>query len=250
MKYSFFIFFLPALLSAQQPDSIPIGRVIYLHQISLAADNEDNGLASLLFNPSKSLYIHHGTPKETFETTSKNNTYDIVVGDPEGYPVYKLHAARKMHSKVSCHLVKGGCIVTDTLGAIEWAIHPERKMFGEYECRRATGVFGRREYEAWFAPDIPISSGPHKLAGLPGLILEAYTTDRKVQFLFNGLELSANVPGTIKMPSGIDVGMTHEELNWATIEHARNVEKSFRAQGQEVSITFVRDIIELLEDDK
>jgi len=139
MKYAFFILLLPILLSAQQPpDSIPIGRVIYLHQISLASDNENNGMASLLFNSEKSLYVHHGTPKETFQTLTDEGMPKVVVGDPEGYPVYKLHTSRKLHSKVPCHLVKGGCIVTDTLGAIEWAIHPERKMFGEYECRRAT----------------------------------------------------------------------------------------------------------------
>lgn len=250
MKHLFFTFFFPALLAARQPDSIPIGRVIYLHQINLASDNENNGMASLLFNSEKSLYVHHGTPKETFQTLTDEGMPKIVVGDPEGYPVYKLHTSRKLHSKVPCHLVKGGCIVTDTLGAIEWAIHPERKMFGEYECRRATGTFGRREYEAWFAPDIPISSGPHKLAGLPGLILEAYTTDRKVQFLFNGLELSANVPGTIKMPSGALTNMTQLELYRARIAHNQNVVNSFRAEGHDVSITFIRDTIEQLEDDK
>ena len=43
-----------------------------------------------------------------------------------------------------------------------------------YDCRLAKTDFRGRSYFVWFAPDLPISDGPWKFSGLPGLILEVY----------------------------------------------------------------------------
>lgn len=40
-----------------------------------------------------------------------------------------------------------------------------------YECMAAGTEFRGRRYTVWFAPDIPVSAGPWKFFGLPGLIL-------------------------------------------------------------------------------
>lgn len=41
-----------------------------------------------------------------------------------------------------------------------------------YDCRKATCRFRGRNYIAWFTPAIPVSNGPWKFSGLPGLILK------------------------------------------------------------------------------
>lgn len=41
-----------------------------------------------------------------------------------------------------------------------------------YNCNKATASFRGRNYTAWYAPDIPVSDGPWKFTGLPGLILK------------------------------------------------------------------------------
>lgn len=41
-----------------------------------------------------------------------------------------------------------------------------------YECHKATTIFNNRIYTAWYTKDIPISEGPYRFKGLPGLILE------------------------------------------------------------------------------
>lgn len=41
----------------------------------------------------------------------------------------------------------------------------------EYTCQKATCYFGGRNYEAWYTMEIPISDGPYKFNGLPGLIV-------------------------------------------------------------------------------
>jgi GLPGLI family protein len=242
------LLFLISFSIQAQSDSLPIGRVFYTQQVNLPADTDENGRTVLLFNQARSVYIHLGVPQTTNLSTDEDGMMHVNISDSEGYPIYKLHQEKKIFSKISCFKARGGCIITDTLGVIEWTLHPERKRLGTFECRRATGDFGNRTYEAWYAPDIPVSSGPHKLAGLPGLILEAYTPDKKVQFLFNSLEISPQTPGLIKKPSGKDIGMNYQEIKRAIIEHCISVEKLAASRGQTVTITVIRDLIEKIEE--
>ena len=56
----------------------------------------------------------------------------------------------------------------------EWAINMDSVMtILGMECHKATTKFRGRVWEVWFTEEIPISLGPWKLGGLPGLILKA-----------------------------------------------------------------------------
>mgnify|MGYP003452363209 CR=1 FL=1 len=48
--------------------------------------------------------------------------------------------------------------------------------------KTSSSSFRGRNYIGYFTPEIPISSGPFKFSGLPGLILELYDTKREVSF--------------------------------------------------------------------
>ena len=58
----------------------------------------------------------------------------------------------------------------------------------------ATADFRGRRWTAWFATDIPVSDGPWKLGGLPGLILEAYDEGQQHVFTAVGLERVKDEP--------------------------------------------------------
>ena len=53
----------------------------------------------------------------------------------------------------------------------EWTILNETMQWNTFKLQKATTEFGGRKWIAWFAPDIPISDGPYKFNGLPGLIV-------------------------------------------------------------------------------
>ncbi len=74
------------------------------------------------------------------------------------------------------------------LPKINWEITQEQKKIGTFDCQKATTRFRGRNYTAWFSPQIPVSDGPWKFHGLPGLILEAYDSEEQVQFLFTEIE--------------------------------------------------------------
>jgi GLPGLI family protein len=63
-------------------------------------------------------------------------------------------------------------VVHDSIPNIKWTLHSDTKLVGRFNCQKATCTFRCAEYTAWFSGEIPVSNGPWKLGGLPGLILE------------------------------------------------------------------------------
>lgn len=59
--------------------------------------------------------------------------------------------------------------------AQQWSIQQGDTTIMGYTCRQAQLSYGGRKWTAWYTEEIPVSSGPWKLYGPPGLIL--YATD-------------------------------------------------------------------------
>jgi GLPGLI family protein len=72
----------------------------------------------------------------------------------------------------------------------KWTVHNETQTILSHPCRKATCRFRGRDYIAWYATDIPISRGPYKFAGLPGLILKIADTENLYSFECTGIENS------------------------------------------------------------
>ena len=120
-------------------------------------------------------------PKDT--PGSENNdgfsvTKMIIIIDPdyEKYP-YKNFVIKDQKNDTLYFIVhryqKPDLYVTDTLHPMKWEILTnEHKTVLGYPCTAARTRFRGRTYKAWFTPEIPVSDGPWKFGGLPGLILE------------------------------------------------------------------------------
>lgn len=65
----------------------------------------------------------------------------------------------------------------------EWTINMDSitTILG-MECHYATTKFRGREWKVWFTGEIPVSLGPWKLGGLPGLILKATADNDFIKF--------------------------------------------------------------------
>ena len=64
----------------------------------------------------------------------------------------------------------------------DWIFTSDTLTVLGYLCKKATCLFRGRYYTAWYAPDIPLSNGPWKFNGLPGLILKVEDADRDYSF--------------------------------------------------------------------
>jgi GLPGLI family protein len=62
-------------------------------------------------------------------------------------------------------------IIYDTATDMIWRVTSDTVTINNYLCTKAITRFRGRNYEAWFAIDIPLPCGPLKFGGLPGLIL-------------------------------------------------------------------------------
>jgi GLPGLI family protein len=72
---------------------------------------------------------------------------------------------------------------TENIENIKWQFYPdETKELLGYNCKKAMCTFRGRDYEVWYAPDIPVNAGVWKFSGLPGLILHITDTKKQVQF--------------------------------------------------------------------
>ncbi len=69
--------------------------------------------------------------------------------------------------------------VNEPFPKMNWELSEKKedvKKINNYLCNKATLKFRGRNYIAWYTTKIPISFGPWKFTGLPGLILEIYDT--------------------------------------------------------------------------
>lgn len=66
---------------------------------------------------------------------------------------------------------------------LSWKIVPDtvREVAG-YTCKKATTTFAGRNYVAWFTLEVPISEGPYKFWGLPGLIVKIYDLQQQHRY--------------------------------------------------------------------
>ena len=75
---------------------------------------------------------------------------------------------------------------------IDWVIvEDSTKTILDYQCVMATTDYHGRKWTIWFTPEIPLTDGPWKFCGLPGLIMEASEPSGQHCFTVTGIETSS-----------------------------------------------------------
>ncbi|TCC98297.1 GLPGLI family protein [Pedobacter psychroterrae] len=75
----------------------------------------------------------------------------------------------------------------DKVGKLNWELVEVTDTIAGYPCQKAILKFRGRNYAAWFTTEIPVSDGPWKFSGLPGLILKVEDADQLFSFSLIGL---------------------------------------------------------------
>ena len=121
------------------------------------------------------------------------------------YPHKRLKTYIYKNYPEGCMTVTDGLILqdycyVDSLHTQTWTMGDSTREVLGYMCQQATADFRGRRWTAWFATDIPVSDGPWKLGGLPGLILEAYDEGQQHVFTAVGLERVKDEPIIFNRP--------------------------------------------------
>lgn len=106
-----------------------------------------------------------------------------------------------------------------------WQLYPDTKVIANMLCKKAETAFRGRKYIAWYTTSIPVSAGPWKLHGLPGVILEAESEDEKVKFIAESIvfpsDVSENIPKDIKDKLSVKESIPGEYLSFEEFKKVR-----------------------------
>ncbi len=86
-------------------------------------------------------------------------------------PTYKLVQEKPTLFNIRYATVEGHWEIEDTAN-LEWKLGNQTDSIAGFPCHNAFTYFRGRHYEAWYTTEIPISKGPYKFGGLPGLIVQ------------------------------------------------------------------------------
>ncbi len=103
--------------------------------------------------------------------------------------VYKDRSQKSLIFESRNFLVdKKNIPIADSLFPFQWHFTSQTKKIESYTCSKAICIWRGRAFSAWFTEEIPISEGPWKFGGLPGLILELYDEERNFYWKLSSLK--------------------------------------------------------------
>ena len=160
--------------------------------------------ASLIFDQHSSLFTHsqgqgpkifdRAGNEVSYETMSSTNVADkgvmfgIYIQDPIGNVYYKNSQTGEIIFREI--VINQPLLVREPEWIeFEWELTAETKTIGRFQCQAATTHFRGRTYKAWYTDEIPLSMGPWKFHGLPGLILEVEDAKGEVSFKAKAVEI-------------------------------------------------------------
>ncbi len=76
----------------------------------------------------------------------------------------------------------------EPLDVFQWQLADSSTTIGDFKANCAYTDYGGRRWVAWYTTDIPISDGPYKFRGLPGLIIRLYDDQKHYVFEMEKLE--------------------------------------------------------------
>lgn len=127
------------------------------------------------------LYVtnHESFYKTIFDnvhSTEKINTDNVLVVPPNESEyfseIYMNFKKKELYENLfERYAIKEYFSVYEKIPEMKWEFLEEEKMINNYKCKKAKTHFRGRTYIVWYTEEIPISIGPWKFNGLPGLIL-------------------------------------------------------------------------------
>lgn len=185
------LFVLPALNLAQEVYTTEY-EIQYSLEYSIFGEDLDNKQTEVLYlftSPETSVFMNQNTAKE--EEINENIQRIMKSGNIDMAKAGKT--TTDFHIQIYKNLPDERTIVKEEIASkdyvyqegqvpLEWNITHDSKEYSVYSVQKATTSFAGRDYEAWFTMEIPIPDGPYIFAGLPGLIVELYDTEKHYHF--------------------------------------------------------------------
>lgn len=235
------------MVHAQQPVPQTMTRIHYAVKFSLYEEqktaNEDEAILDIGSKVSH-FYSRNSVAREQIKDSvlaAGGSYYDVV--DALGRSVYPN---TRMKYQIWKNLPSRGMLTftdtnlkrfryTESLETPQWTLVGKDSIIADYPCQQAETFYRGRHWTVWFTPDIPVSEGPWKLHGLPGLILQA--EDSEHWFSFACIEIENAPYNELAVPDKKYVDCTRKEyedlvkLFWEAPDAFTQKVAGFKGQG-------------------
>ena len=163
-------------------------RFIYEYKFVSDSTKKDDVASEMMFldiakNSSKyysrEVYVQDSIMRADLEKQMKAgvSNFNIKRNDAKGKVRYKVtQDYQKNKTYLNVRIGSDSYKVLEDR-VLDWKILPEKEKIGNWEAQKATTEFGGRKWTAWFCEEIPLSDGPYKFKGLPGLIVKISDAD-------------------------------------------------------------------------
>lgn len=165
------LFFIPLSILAQG------NTLLFDYSTSYIHPNKNVYNSKLFVNKSKSTFYWNDQTEESTQMEGLN--LKITSLDTIG-TINQFHFSSNELN--SCFFFGKRIFIKEKIPEFKWSISSEKKEILGYLCYKAKVSFRGREYIAWFTNEIPISVGPWKFSGLPGVILEIKDVSNIIEF--------------------------------------------------------------------
>lgn len=216
----------------------------FIDAIGMGNANGEDCNAILKFNSSNTSYVSGKEVLEKVEDINTKKTYSSADGasvnislgmqvTPNGNQVIIDRKKNVLFSN-DIPTPTSKFFVKEEIPTFEWKINnKETKKIGKFDCISATTTFRGRTYTAWFVKAIPVPYGPWKLGGLPGLILEAYDTNKNVYWYFKSIEYPAP---NVQVETKILNNKLEEQKEFINLKEYAQKQKEYAIKTNERSI--------------
>jgi len=254
MKYKILLFIIINSFCYSQKGIIYYG---YIDAIGVGNAKGQESNSYMVFNKEMSYYV---TAKDSLERNENKNSQTIIEDEENGGgSIYNGMKVSEEGDQVVYHIKKNTMwsnilyikqiYVKEVAPKINWKITKETKKIGKFNCKKATANFRGRDYTAWFTMEVALPFGPWKLNGLPGLILEAYDTNKNVYWAFKSVQFPSKIKENVKYMSipSKQKFMTYSEFKKLQQDEIQKADDKQKIMGKQFpNITFIPPKLNLL----
>ncbi|MEJ5106069.1 MULTISPECIES: GLPGLI family protein [Chryseobacterium] len=161
-------------------------RFVYEYKMKSDIDHKDSLVTDYmnLDSDGKTSYFYNAVKYERDSVYQADKNLKVLFKS-KNYDRSLSYIIEKDYSKREANLYDkyktANLVITDS-EVPKWSVEKEFLNINGMNCQKAVARYKGREWEAWFSKDYPISDGPYKFNGLPGIVVRIKDIDNEHVF--------------------------------------------------------------------
>jgi GLPGLI family protein len=226
------------------------GRAVYKYKFNFSSSTSDTLTGELYFNDLGESYYYSSN---NAIVKQENSIHQSEQKQPSKYKikdsviVYRNALTREHFFKKNAFFKT--YLVADTLNDIAWELVSDDKKVGNFQCKSAKTRLAGRNYQVWYSADLPISSGPWKFFGLPGLIIEIKDDRGLIYFTLDNININPSMKKDFQVAKLRKMAISKQEFKKQSENDVEKLKGQANSMGVRVTVKTTSTGIEIEENE-